>query len=257
MPSKRKLKLASDGPGDESSVMAQFDDMNKLDDIGIVDEEDREIVVAIERIAACGDNCETALRRSIEEQSKDNELSIRDTCDATIAAARDLRSAIDAVNVISSSNDCGSRGDGTHDVDADGVGGRGDDMIGIADQLRQAHIQSLSHVFGTDIDAVRHETGFGTSVRDVESLASVLALGADVTSSHIEAQMFMEMVSGIPEDQGSGDTANDAQKQRATESSDGDTSGDGSSDSSSGSGSGSGSDSCSDNASASASGDEK
>ena len=30
--------------------MAQFGDMNKLDDIGIVDEEDREIVVAIERI---------------------------------------------------------------------------------------------------------------------------------------------------------------------------------------------------------------
>ena len=48
-----------------------------------------------------------------------------------------------------------------------------------ADELRQAHLGSLSHVFDTDVDAVRHEAGFGTSVRDVESLASVLALGAD------------------------------------------------------------------------------
>ena len=257
MPTKQKRKLASNGSDNESGVMAEFSDVNKLDDMVVVDEEDREIVVAIDRIAACSDKCEAALRRSIEEQSKGSGLSIRDTCDATIAAARDLHSAIDAVNIISSNNDCGSRGDGKHDLDADGVGGRGDEMLDIADQLRQAHLQSFSHVFGTDIDAVRHEAGFGTSVRDVESLASVLALGADVTSSHIEAQMFMEMVSGIPEDQGSGDTANDAQKQRATESGDGDTSGDGSSDSSSGSGSGSGSDSCSDNASGSASGDEK
>ena len=259
-PTRRKRKAASKGVDKETDAVAA----NNVDDIVPVGEEDREIVEAIERIAARSDKCEAALRRGLEQQGKSrasNGLSCNEVCDATILAARELHSAVDAVDATSSNGDGDSRGDSNGDADVDGVNGCRDDISGIADELRQAHLGSLSHVFDTDVDAVRHEAGFGTSVRDVESLASVLALGADVTSSSIEAQLFMEMVEDTLEEQGSSDTANDAPQQQATDGGSGGTSSDSdggsgsSSSSSSSSGSGSGSDSSGDG-DASSKGDE-